>query len=53
MEGVLLIVRKGHGRHGELEGMITVFHRDFFSYTPAGSRLRGGEERRHLGRGWF
>lgn len=44
MEGLLTIVRKDGTPHGTLEGMITVYHLDFFSYTPPGSPLRNGHE---------
>ncbi|MCA9218297.1 MAG: hypothetical protein KDB27_34750, partial [Planctomycetales bacterium] len=48
MEGVLTIVRRPSAqqsdRFGELEGMITVAHNDFFSFAPANSRFLNGEE---------
>ena len=44
MEGLLTIVRKDGTPYGRLEGMITVFHLDFFSFTPPGSPLRNGHE---------
>jgi hypothetical protein len=44
LEGVLMAVRKDGSAYGKLEGMITVFHRDFYSYTPAGSPLSSGQE---------
>ena len=44
MEGLLSIVRKDGTPFGRLEGMVTVAHLDFYSYTPAGSPLRNGHE---------
>jgi hypothetical protein len=44
LEGALMAVRKSGSTYGALEGMITVFHKDFFSYTPAGSPFRSGAE---------
>lgn len=44
LEGLLAIVRKDNSAFGKLEGIVTVFHRDFFSYTPPGSPLRSGTE---------
>ena len=44
MEGLLTIVRKDGTPYGRLEGMITVFHLEFFSYIPPGSPLRNGHE---------
>ena len=44
MEGLLSIVRKDGTPYGKLEGMITVFHLDFFSFTPPGSPFRNGHE---------
>src|SRR5437867_4297113 len=44
MEGLLTIVRKDGTPYGRLEGMITVYHLDFFSYTPPSSPLRNGHE---------
>ncbi|BFU96679.1 MAG: hypothetical protein NTNFB02_34010 [Nitrospira sp.] len=44
MEGLLLIVRKDRTPYGKLEGMITVYHLDFFSFTPPGSPLQNGHE---------
>lgn len=44
MEGALFIVRKDGSTYGTLEGMVTVFHTDFYSYTPDGSPLVDGEE---------
>lgn len=36
MEGILAVVRKDGSEFGVLEGIITVFHVDFFTYTPSG-----------------
>ena len=44
MEGLLTIVRKDGSPYGKLEGIITVFHLDFFSFTPPGSPFRNGHE---------
>ncbi|TCP61764.1 hypothetical protein [Baia soyae] len=43
-EGAMMIVRKDGTTHGKLEGMVTVYHNDFYSYTPAGSQLTDGKE---------
>lgn len=39
-----MVVRKNGSTYGALEGMITVFHNDFFSFTPSGSPLSNGSE---------
>nr|WP_241680221.1 hypothetical protein [Metabacillus mangrovi] len=44
LEGAMMIVRKDGSPSGSLEGMVTVFHNHFYSYTPAGSPLTDGEE---------
>ncbi len=44
MEGALFVVRKNASTYGALEGVITVFHNDFFSFTPAGSPFVNGSE---------
>lgn len=44
LEGALLAVRKDGSTFGRLEGMITVFHTNFFSFTPSGSALTNGHE---------
>jgi hypothetical protein len=44
MEGVLLTVRRDGSTFGRLQAMVTVAHRDFFSYVPAGSPFTGGQE---------
>ncbi len=44
LEGLLTIVRKDGSTFGKLEGIVTVFHNDFYSYTPAGSPLTKGRE---------
>jgi hypothetical protein len=44
MEGLLAIVRKDGSPFGKLEGIVTVFHNDFYSYTPRGSPLTTGRE---------
>lgn len=42
MEGALAVVRKDGSEFGVLEAIITVFHLDFFAYTPSGAG--GGRE---------
>lgn len=44
LEGTLIAVRKDGSAYGTLEGMVTVFHTDFFSYTPPGSPFTKGHE---------
>jgi hypothetical protein len=44
MEGELTIVRKDGTPYGRLEGMVTVFHNDFYSFVPSGSQLQNGHE---------
>jgi len=44
LEGLLAIVRKDGSTFGKPEGMVTVFHNDFYSYTPVGSPLRSGTQ---------
>ncbi len=44
LEGTILSVRKDGSAYGRLEGMITVFHTNFFSYTPPGSPYTNGHE---------
>lgn len=44
LEGALLLIRKDDTRYGQLEGMITVFHRDFFSFVPLDSAVIDGHE---------
>lgn len=44
LEGLLSIVRKDGSRFGKLEGIVTVYHNDFYSYTPPGSPLGNGRE---------
>jgi hypothetical protein len=44
MEGVMMVVRKDGSPYGNLEGMVTVSHLDFYSYTPVGSPLTSGNE---------
>lgn len=44
LEGLLSIVRKDGSRFGKLEGMVTVYHTDFYSYTPQGSPFSQGRE---------
>jgi len=44
LEGLVVSVRKDGSSYGTLEGMITVFHTDFFSFTPADSPYTNGHE---------
>ena len=48
LEGLLAIVKRpaqaGPNEFGELQGMITTFHLDFFSYITPGSPLTDGQE---------
>jgi hypothetical protein len=44
MEGLLAIVRKDGSDYGILEGMVTVFHNDFYSFTPENSPLTEGKQ---------
>ena len=50
LEGLLAIIRRPRGRQtgdarfGRLLGIVTVFHHDFFSFTPADSPLTNGRE---------
>lgn len=44
MEGVMEIVRKDDSKYGKFEGMVTIAHSDFYSFTPAGSPLKKGKE---------
>ncbi len=44
LEGALFIVRKTNSMYGKLDGMITVAHADFYSYTAQDSSLSNGNE---------
>ena len=44
MEGALLTVRKDGSAYGRLEAMVTVAHRDFYSYVPPGGSYQAGQE---------
>lgn len=44
LEGAIVSVRKDGSAYGKVEGMITVFHTDFFSFTPTGSPYTNGHE---------
>ncbi|HEY1016431.1 MAG TPA: hypothetical protein VGE07_27220 [Herpetosiphonaceae bacterium] len=44
LEGALVVVRKDGSAFGAFEGMVTVAHSDFFSWTPPGSPWRSGRE---------
>lgn len=43
-EGVLLAVRRDGSTFGQLQAAVTVAHRDFFSFVPAGSSWTGNAE---------
>ncbi len=44
MEGAMFLVRKTKDTYGKLEGAVTVYHHDFYSYTPSKSPLKNGKE---------
>ena len=44
MEGALFVVRKNGSSYGALEGVITVFHKDFYSFKPSNSAFTNGNE---------
>jgi len=48
LEGALFIVARpgssSSSTYGTLQGMVTVFHHDFYSFTPQGGALRGGDQ---------
>lgn len=44
LEGCLSIIKKDGSTYGQFQGMITVFHNDFYSFTPNGSPLQGNKE---------
>lgn len=44
VEGALIFIRKNNTTYGLLEGMITVFHNDFYSYKVEGNGLTDGNE---------
>lgn len=44
LEGILLTIAKDGSEFGRLEAMVTVFHSDFFSYTPTGGAFTSGQE---------
>ncbi|BDD08836.1 hypothetical protein FUAX_12680 [Fulvitalea axinellae] len=44
LEGSLHIVKKDSSPFGTLQGCVTVFHSDFYSYKTVGSRLKDGHE---------
>ncbi|MBC8084303.1 MAG: hypothetical protein H7Z21_13950 [Hymenobacter sp.] len=44
LEGLLTIVKKDGSTYGNLQGIVTVSHADFFSYVPAGSPLQANQE---------
>ena len=43
-EGVLLTVQRDGSQYGVLKGAVTVAHKDFYSYVPAGSNWTSGAE---------
>lgn len=44
MEGALLTVRRDGSYYGRFEAMVTVFHTNFYSFTPSGSPYTNGRE---------
>jgi hypothetical protein len=44
LEGVLTIVKKDGSTYGTAQGIVTVFHSDFYSFSVAGSGLTNGQE---------
>lgn len=44
LEGAMFLVRKTKDTYGKLEGAVTAYHHDFYSYTPSGSPLKNGKE---------
>lgn len=44
MEGLLVVVTKDGTPNGRVDGVITVAHLDFYSFTPAGSPWTNGDE---------
>ncbi len=46
LEGLLAIVKKStaNSGYGELQGIVTVAHSDFFSFVPSGSPLKSNQE---------
>jgi hypothetical protein len=46
LEGELTIIKKSQANngHGELLGMVTVAHSDFYSFVPSGSPLQANQE---------
>lgn len=44
LEGLLTVVKKDGSTYGKTEGIITVFHSDFYSYKASGSALSNGDE---------
>jgi len=44
MEGLIMSIRKDGTDYGKFEAMVTVFHSDFYSFTPAGGTYTNGQE---------
>ena len=44
LEGVLTIVKKDNSTYGKSQGIVTVFHSDFYSYKASDSGLTDGNE---------
>jgi hypothetical protein len=44
LEGAIMAVSKDGSAYGALQGMLTVFHTNFYSFTPPGSPLTAGHE---------
>jgi hypothetical protein len=44
LEGFLAIIKKDGSVYGNLQGVVTVAHSDFYSFVPQGSPLQGNQE---------
>ncbi|WP_196884951.1 hypothetical protein [Aureivirga sp. CE67] len=44
LEGILHIIKKDGSTYGTLQGIVTVFHLNFYSFKPSGSPLTNGNE---------
>ncbi|PJJ60989.1 hypothetical protein [Hymenobacter chitinivorans] len=44
LEGLLAVVKKDGSTYGNLQGIVTVAHSDFYSFVPAGSPLQANQE---------
>ncbi len=43
-EGYLSVIQKDGTTYGNLQGIVTVVHSDFYAFTPQGSPLQGNQE---------